>query len=86
MIAMHDQRAADELRLERGMLGYCPVCRRPSATSPVGPLEALAAVARHLREDHDPTFAALLRNHLSLPARQTAAPAADPFFPTDASW
>jgi len=80
--AGHDQAAADRARLDRGTIGYCPVCRRPASDGPTGPDEAMERVARHLAAEHDAIFAALLRIRLYA----ALAPAPDPYYPTGADW
>lgn len=71
-----DQKAADRLRIEQvGTIGYCPVCRRPASVEPIPAGDAMARVAAHLVEAHDPYFATMLRLRLEGAAR-------DPFYPT----
>lgn len=82
LIAGADQRAADRHRLGvAGVVAYCPVCRRPSTSSPTDPGTALRRVVGHLRADHDPYFLALLALFAD-----AAAADPDPFYPTGASW
>lgn len=71
----------DAMRDRDGFIPYCPVCRRPGGTSPLGPLAAMGKVARHLADAH-PFYADLLALQLT-PARQSAG---DPFYPAEDRW
>ena len=79
-LAWPDADRIDRDRLERGLVTYCPICRRPSAAGRIDPGEALARLARHLVESHDPYFSAMLRVELD------RASAPDPFYPEGAAW
>lgn len=85
MSAAHWPAAAlvDERRLD-ALVTYCPLCRRPSSTTALPPLEALRRVARHVVESHDIAFGPLLRAELDGALR--ASDGSDPFCPTGESW
>lgn len=66
---------------EAGAIIYCPVCRRPGSAEPIGPVEGIRRLVRHLSESHDELYIGLLRANLA-PPRETP----DPFYPEGSGW
>lgn len=72
-------RRVDQARLIAGWQPFCPTCRRPATSKPIGHVAAAMRLAHHLVNDHDPFQARLLEIALGYALATEPASAAPSF-------